>query len=175
MHSITHTLRAIIAVAFIAIAALGASAQKGESCFGLQTGFTSNNRSAIAGLFYQYGLSSHLRIAPEMGCVFRHHDKDAFTVDLNCHVPLAITSSNAQLYPLAGLNFSSWNHHHIHVEAGDDGYDDVSTRKNKLGVNVGAGFQLMASAALKLKVEAKYTITTHYSTFVLGVGIGYVF
>lgn len=170
--SFFRTLRGLLAAAFL-MAAFAVQAQKGESCFGVQTGYTSTNNSAIAGLFYQYGFSNHFRVAGEAGCVFRHENEDAFTVDLNFHVPMRITESNVQLYPLVGLNYSLWNHHH--PDKPDAGFDDVSTRHSRLGANIGAGFQLAASAALRLKIEAKYTLMSRYSTFVLGVGIGYVF
>lgn len=166
------TLRGLLAVALILIGTAGARAQKGESCFGIQTGYTSTNNSAIAGIFYQYGFSNHLRVAPEIGCVFRHHDKDAFTADLNFHVPLRVAEGSAELYPLAGLNFSSWTRHHIPTA---DDSDDSSARTSRFGLNIGAGFELKASPSLKLKIEAKYNLISRYSSFVLGVGIGYVF
>ena len=85
------SIRGLVAVAFLLIA-FCSQAQKGESCFGIQTGYTSTNNSAIAGLFYQYGFSNHFRVAGEAGCVFRHEDEDAFTLDLNFHFPMRITS-----------------------------------------------------------------------------------
>lgn len=148
-----------------------AHAQKGEKTFGVQTGYISKNESAIAGLFFQYGLTDHLRIAPEMGCVLRHKDLDAFTMDLNLHVPVLLNTETIQIYPLAGLNYSSWARHNIPTQDGDD----VSSRKSKFGANLGAGFQIMASPALKLKLEAKYTLISHYSSCVISAGIGYVF
>lgn len=33
---------------------LGAHAQRGEKVFGVQTGYTSTNNSALAGMFFQY-------------------------------------------------------------------------------------------------------------------------
>lgn len=160
----------IMALAAFAMPA-GVHAQRGEKCFGVSTGYTSTNESAIGSLFLQYGLTDNLRISPEVGCVFRHHDLDAFTLDLNLHFPLTISSSRLQLYPLAGLNFSSWTLHNLLM----DDTDDVSTRTSNLGANLGAGFQLFASSSLKLKIEAKYTLISHHSTFVCSVGIGYVF
>lgn len=149
-----------------------AAAQKGQPCFGVQTGYISTNNSAIAGLFFQYGFSDHFRLAPEVGCVFRHNNVDAFTVDLNTHYPITFRKSDAvQLYPLAGLNFSSWNRHHIDPES----TDDVTSRKLKWGLNLGAGFQLKATPALTLKFEAKYLLVSKYSSLVISAGIGYCF
>lgn len=155
----------------MAVAAITASAQKGESTFGIQTGYTSTNNSAIGGLFYQYGLSNTVRISPELGFVVRHQTYDAFTADLNVHFPLQLDLRNMELYPLTGLNFSSWTCHNNHLE----GIDDVSTRRNRLGLNFGAGWQLRASESIRVKIEAKYLLTSRFSTFTLGVGVGYVF
>ncbi|MCD8387786.1 MAG: porin family protein [Bacteroidales bacterium] len=158
--------------ALIAVLALPsrAAAQKGEAVFGVQTGYTSTNESAIAGLFFQYGLTENLRIAPELGCVFRHKDLDAFTADINVQFPLRLGTNQGELYPLAGLAVASWTHHHVIPDM-----DDVSTRSTKVGANVGAGFQFNASPTLKIKIEAKYTIVSKYSTFVAAVGLGYIF
>lgn len=167
------SLRRVIAMAIAAFALmlpLSAAAQKGEACFGVQTGYISTNNSALGGLFFQYGFSDHFRLSPEVGYVFRHQDLDAFTVDLNAHVPLMIKQSAAvQLYPLAGINFSSWNRHR-HQDT-----DDVTSRKVKWGLNLGAGFQFNASSSLKLKLEAKYLLTSKYSGLVVSAGIGYCF
>lgn len=144
-------------------------AQKGESVFGVQTGYTTTNESVVAGLFFQYSFSDALRIAPQAGCVFRHQDLDAFQADVNMHFPLRFIGPKAQLYPIAGVNFSSWVRHN---EVEDT---DATDRKSRLGGNVGLGFQLKASPTLKLKVEGVYTVIKQYSSFTATIGIGYVF
>jgi len=144
-------------------------AQKGESTFGLQAGYTSTNKSAVAGLFFQYSFSDALRIAPQAGCVFRNEGLDAFQADVNMHFPLCFTPSRAQLYPIAGMNFSSWTCHNA-VEN-----TEATDRKSRLGGNVGIGFQLKATPSLKLKIEGVYTVMKQYSTFAATIGIGYVF
>lgn len=153
---------------------LAANAQRGEKVFGVQTGYTSTNNSAIAGMFFQYSFSDHFRVSPEMGCVLRHENLDAFTADLNFHFPLSLRHNgdfSTQIYPLVGADLSSWTHHYaIPVED-----SDVSTRSTKFGVNLGGGFQFLPSSTLKLKIEAKYTLMQTYSTFVASIGIGYVF
>lgn len=161
----------IIAAFIIALLALPAKshAQRGESTFGVQAGYTSTNSSAVAGLFYQYNLSDRLRIAPQAGCVFRNEGLDAFQADVNLHFPFMFTPSRAQLYPIVGIDFSSWT---CHYEKDDD---DATDRRSRLGGNVGLGFQLKATSSLKLKVEGVYTLMKRYSTFAATVGIGYVF
>ncbi len=166
-------LIALIALALWLAMPFAANAQRGEKVFGVQTGYTSTNNSAIAGMFFQYSFSDHFRVSPEMGFVIRHEDLDAFTADINLHFPLSLNHSGdftTQIYPIVGADLSSWTHHHI---INND--DDVSTRATKFGLNLGGGFQFLPSSTLKLKIEAKYTLMQTYSTFVASVGIGYVF
>lgn len=163
--------KTLLALVVMGLASTTAFAQKGESAFGVQTGYTSTNNSAIGALFYQYGVSNTVRMSTEIGFVVRHEDYDAFTGDINVHFPLRLDQKSMELYPLAGLNFSSWTCHDNIFE----GIDDVTTRRNRFGLNLGAGWQLRASETLKLKIEAKYVLTSRFSTFTLGVGIGYVF
>lgn len=163
--------RLLVTVLAMLIASVAAYAQKGEATFGAQVGYTSTNNSGTAGLFFQYGLTDFLRIAPEVGCVFRHQDEDAFTVDANFHFPIRLGSNSTQFYPLVGVNYSSWTLHDM--EPGNT--DDVSTRSSKFGLNMGGGFQIKTSPTLKLKLEAKYLLMSHYSTFAISAGIGYCF
>lgn len=166
-------LRNIGAFAVFALATLiipqFASAQRGEAAFGVQTGYTSTNSSAVAGLFFQYNLTDGLRIAPQAGCVFRNQGLDAFQADVNLHFPLRFTPPKTQLYPIVGLDFSSWSRHNAVEDM------DATDRKSRLGGNAGLGFQLKATSSLKLKVEGIYTVMKQYSTFTATVGIGYVF
>lgn len=164
--------RLALALAFFAILlaySQSAMAQKGETAFGIQTGYTSTNGSAVAGLFFQYNLSDVVRIAPQAGCVFRRQNLDAFQADVNLHFPLRFTPPRTQLYPIVGLNFSSWTRHNIVEDT------DATSRKSRLGGNAGLGFQFKASSTLKLKVEGVYTAMKQYSTFSATVGIGYIF
>lgn len=146
-------------------------ARTDNATFGVNTGYTSKNSSAIAGLFFQYRLDDKLRIAPEMGCVFRHQNLDAFTADLNMHYIFNFDTDNIGIYPLAGLDYSAWSVHPFSL----DDIKDVTTRKSKFGVNLGAGFEYLATPSLKIKAEWKYTLTSSFSTTVVSAGIGYMF
>lgn len=160
-------------IGIIALAAcLPAFGQKvaGEKTFGPKVGYFSHNRSAIAGLTFTYAFSDHFRLAPEVGCVFRHHDQDAFVADLNAQFPFRFADNGAvALYPLAGLTFNSWGlHNHEHE-------NDVLSHVNRFGANLGAGFELNCSETLRLNIEAKYSLMKTYSSVVLTAGISYVF
>lgn len=157
----------------LAACAVGASAQvdRGEKMVGVKAGYVSHNESAVAGLMFRYAVSPWVRIVPEVGCVFRHHNEDAFVVDLNAQVPFSFGTKVVDLYPLAGIAFNSWSHH---VEM-PEGYDDVTNRFTRIGANLGAGFDFRCTSTLNVGIEAKYTFTKTYTSLYLTASISYVF
>ncbi len=184
MHISKRLITRLLAVVAIIIAcSLPANAQisKGEKSLGPKLGYVSRNKSAIAGLVFQYAFTEHFRIAPELAYIFRHNNYDASTVDLNLHFPFNFTGEKVAFYPLAGLNYSSWSHHFRKngLESSDifDGFEskDVTSRKGRFGLNVGAGFDMRCSETLKLSLEAKYIIIKGYTTAVICAGISYIF
>lgn len=175
-------LRPLLLTAFIfsMIAPCTFAAQKGEKTFGIRTGYVSRNRSADLGLFFQYTFSENFRLQPAADLVFRHDDRDAFLVDLNAQFPIGVNTETFCLYPLAGLNFSSWNRHSkIWVPAdealGSIMQQEINKRTNRFGVNVGAGFDLNISESLKINLEAEYTFIKSNSGVRILAGIGYIF
>lgn len=166
----------LLALTLISAPLTVSAAPKGEKTFGIRTGYVSRNKSADLGLYFQYSFSKYFRLQPAVDLVFRHEDRDAFTVDLNGQVPIDFSSDKFSLYPFAGLNFSSWNRHN--VVPGLDAQDfnqDRSSRSNYFGVNLGAGFDLKLSPTLKLTLEGGYTFVKSNSGVRILAGIGYVF
>lgn len=159
--------------AILVFCSLGASAQvaRGEKMLGLKTGYVTHNESAVAGLMFRYAVSPWVRIVPEVGCVFRHHDEDAFTVDLNAQVPFSFGTKKVDLYPLAGIAFNSWTQH---LELRDD-TNDVTTRINRFGANLGAGFDFRCTPTLNVGIEAKYTFIKAFTSLYVTASISYVF
>jgi opacity protein-like surface antigen len=149
-----------------------AAASNHEKTFGVKTGYVSRNQSALAGLFFQYSFTEHFRIAPEASIAFRNNNRDGILFDVNCHIPLA-QSGIAQIYPLAGLNYSSWSKHTTPVDkiAGKD----VTSRTSRFGLNLGGGMGLKLSSTLTVKVEAGYTLLKSNNAFRATIGIGYNF
>lgn len=157
--------------AICACASAMAELRPGEKSFGPKVGYVSENESAVAGLVFQYNLDSHVRIVPEIGCAFRHNERDAFLLDINVHTPFAIsTGDNVNLYPLAGLSLNSWAWHY---SDGDD--DDVTTHTTRFGLNLGAGFEYRCNASMKITLEAKYTLIKKYSATYITAGLSYIF
>lgn len=172
MRSIKNTIiRLVMAAAITIVSGTAANAQivKGEMEAGGKLGYVSENKSASITAFYHYTFSSHFRLSPEIGYTFRNNDKEAFTFDVNAHVPFSFTGEKVSFYPLAGLNFSSWTTHFSSPEFGS-----ASKHRSRFGVNLGAGFELSCSSRIKLLIEAKYCLIKSYSSAQIAAGVSYV-
>ena len=163
---------ALLLILLCVPAATGAN-RKGDTSLGPKVGYISKNKSALAGLVFQYSFSDHLRISPEVSCDFRHNDLDAFIMDVNVHAPFNFTGDKVDLYPLAGLTFNSWGKHWTEVTERNS--DDVTNHVNRWGLNLGAGMDLRCNQTLKFTLEARYSLVKSFSNFQLAVGIAYVF
>lgn len=152
-----------------------ASAGNGETVFGVRTGYVSRNESVDAGLFFRYSFSDHFRLQPSADLVFRNNDRDAFAINLDCQFPFNFSSSRFDLYPFAGLNYSSWSLHNTKSVGDTDFGSDESVRANRFGVNMGAGFGMRVSSTLQVNFQAGYTLVKGNSGVSLLAGLGYVF
>lgn len=163
-----------IVVALIPVLALAMAqpaavqAQSSRSTLGIYGGYVSNNKGAEAGVFFNYHFTNHFRIGSDVGIVFRNNDRSGMLVDINAHVPFSI--GRFEVYPLAGVNYSSWNLHFIDGE-GVDGKE----RYNRFGMNAGAGAAMMVSSTLRLGIEGCYTWVKHNDTGRVRLSIGYLF
>lgn len=166
------SIAAAIAAVAVTFGSLTASAvEKGEKSVGVRAGYTTSNHSGVGGLYFTYAFSSRFRLAPDMDYSFRHNGSDAFSINLNAHVPVTDPLARFTFYPLAGINYTSWNLHDI--STGD--YDDVSTRTDRLGINIGAGASYAVTPTLRLGFESKFRWLRNYNSGVFTMSIGYVF
>lgn len=166
------TLFAILPLLMSSAPAAKAQCVRGQKSFGVDAGYVSRNKSVVAGIQFQYGFSSHFRVAPGARCIFRNNDRDAIQLDLDTHYPFNFTGNRAAFYPIIGLNYSWWNSHNRTEDAPDE---DVSTRKRNFGLNAGAGFEFTASPTLKIHIEARYSMVKSNSSAQLTAGIAYIF
>lgn len=164
-------LRAIVLFLLIAVSAAGALAQneRGKKSFGLKVGYITENKSATGGLVLHYCFARHVRIAPQIGVVFRNHNEDALTVDADMQFPFDFAGGRADVYPLAGLAFNSWT---LRSAANDK---DVNTHYNRLGLNLGAGVSFLCTPSLKVRLEGRYTFVKDFSNTQISAGIAYIF
>lgn len=162
---------AAMLILFFTCGSASAQSVRGEKSFGPRAGYVSRNNSAFAGLEFEYSFSEHLRLAPSADIIFRNEKKDGLAVNLDVHFPFAFAGGRAGVYPLAGVNYTSWG---LHSDGADNG-KDVTSHANRFGANAGCGIELRCSPTLKLSVEARYSLMKRYSTAFAGVGIAYVF
>lgn len=172
MRSVKNTIiRMVMAAAMVIVSGTAVSGQvvKGEMEAGGKFGYVSENKSASFTAFYHYSFSPHFRLSPEIGYTFRNNDKEAFTFDVNAHIPFRFTGEKVAFYPLAGLNFSSWTTHFDHPE-----YGSSSKHRSRFGVNLGAGFELRCSSRIKVLLEAKYCLIKSHSSAQIAAGVSYI-
>lgn len=148
-----------------------AQTARGEKAFGPRLGYVSRNESVIAGLGFQYSFSKHVRLAPSVDIIFRHHDKDGFGANADVQFPFGFAASRAAFYPLVGFNFTSWGLHDVDAPGGKD----VTTHSTSAGLNAGAGVEYRCKGSLKLSLEARYTLLRHYPTAAVYASIAFVF
>lgn len=153
-----------------------AMAERGNKSVGLHAGFTTTHDAPVAGLYFQYRFTGHFRLSPSIDYSFRHNHTDAYALNINADFPFALgNDSPFNIYPLAGVNFTSWNVHYPSARQGEELTDDSSTRTNRVGLNVGAGVEYFATPTLKFALEGKYAYIKHFDGGFVTLSIGYVF
>lgn len=167
---VLRTFALILALICSAAVPMQAQTHRGEKSLGIKGGYISQNASALAGLVFEYSFSRHVRIAPQIGVVFRNHDRDALTLDVDVHFPITLGGPRANFYPIVGLAFNSWTKHYEEVDS-----KDITTHSNNLGANAGMGFDIRCTDSLKLSLEGRYTLLQHYSNVQVVASIAYVF
>lgn len=138
-----------------------ASARCGEKTLGFAGGYASRNDAGYADLYFQYSFTNHIRIAPEIGYVFRNKHMSAFEASVDMHFPARL-AKGINVYPLAGLTINNWNY---------------PMRKNETrgGFDVGGGIDFYFTPTLKLNLQGKYSIMNDTSGAFINLGVGYVF
>ena len=164
----------LIAVGALALAGLSgigstASAKGNEMTLGLAGGVATHNSGGYADIYFQYTIAPHVRIAPEVGYIFRnghhdcrHHDcNSGFEFSVDMHFPFRL-AKGFNIYPLTGVTLNSWDREHT----------DNLTR---VGADFGAGFDIYLTSTFKLSLQGKYSLMDDCSGGFFNVGFGYVF
>lgn len=144
-----------------AIACFPAAAQKGEKTLGVAGGVATHNSGGYVDLYFQYTFAPHLRIAPEVGYIFRNDDESGFEFSTDLHFPFRL-AKGFNIYPLVGFTLNNWNPEH------HDSY-------TRVGADFGAGFDVYLTSNLKLSLQGKYSLMDDCSGGFFNLGFGYVF
>lgn len=144
----------------------------GEKTLGIEAGYNSSNREPLAGVQFSFRFNRLLRLAPDINYVFRRDGRDALRFDLNMHFLFPVAKGHANIFPYAGLNYSSWN---LHPVAVGEITNDVSTRISNIGLNLGAGIDVNLTGSMILSLSAGYTFIKHGKGADIVAGIHYRF
>lgn len=148
-------------VACVMASAAPACAQKGEKTLGIAGGFASYNTGGFAEVYFQYSFTDHVRIAPEVGYIFRNEGKSGFAGSIDMHFPFRV-ARGFKLYPLAGITFNNW------------GYKNGDSA-SRGGLDFGGGLDLYFTSQLKMTVQGKYSFMKDTGGAFASIGLGYVF
>lgn len=151
---------------------------RGEKTLGVRGGYNTSNKSPVAGVQFSFRFNRLLRLSPAAEYVFRNDGRDALMVDLNMEFVFPLAKGRCDIYPLAGINFSSWNYHDLIGSQSPQGLattDDTSSRATRVGLNVGAGFGVNISGSLRLSASGAYNFMKDFHGANIYLGIHYRF
>lgn len=178
----TKRLFMLFAVIAISIAANTVKAQisRGQKTMGVKAGYITFNHSASAGIEFEYAFSPHFVLAPNIDFVFRNDGVDGVLFNIDYHGPWALDSRNRWFfYHILGVNYVSWSTHPQHAgdesKMPDNGYDDVTTRFNRVGLDFGAGIECFITSTLRLSLQGKFNWVKEHDSGIFNIGISYVF
>lgn len=162
-HDIKYT---IIVAFFIALTTPKLYAQFERTIgFGTHIGYETETATLGIGGHLHYYHTNNLRFAPSYTYFFKKKDSHAWSIDADAHYifPVSITAS---LYPIAGLHYSNWN---LDPEVYKEEH------RQRLGANLGLGFQHDIAYRVRASFELKYQLVKDYSQVYLTAGFGFWF
>ncbi|MDY7394743.1 porin family protein [Aureibaculum sp. 2210JD6-5] len=116
-------------------------------------------------------IMDNISISPSISYFFGSklygYERNLFAVDANGHYKIEIMMDELDVYPLAGLNYSSYNTGDYRLND-----DEFKVKGNSLGLNIGGGGRWKFTDQLSVFAELKYVIS-NYSQVVFAGGILY--
>lgn len=152
---------AVATAMFIALVIGSASARAQEKTLGFAGGVATYNSGGYIDLYFQCDVAPHIRLAPEIGYIFRNEGKTGFEFSFDLQFPFRL-ARGFNVYPLTGFTLNSWTPRH----------GDTYTR---VGADFGAGFDIYLTSQLKLSLQGKYSVMNDCSGGFFNMGIGYMF
>ncbi|WP_294081552.1 outer membrane beta-barrel protein [Proteiniphilum sp. UBA5384] len=143
-----------------------------EGTFGLgvHAGYGAEINNLGGGIHLHFYRTNNFRFAPSFTYFLENKKENMWMTDLDAHYILPVSYS-ASLYPIAGLHYSHWKY--------DTSKRDVQTEenwtKNRLGANLGLGFQHDIGYRIRANFELKYQFIKDFSQVFFSAGIGFWF
>ncbi len=94
--------------------------------------------------------------------------RNLFSVDVNGQYLIDIMLDELKVYPLAGLNYSSYNTGDFYINDEADGIIGRADKGNSLGLNVGAGGRWYFADQISVFAELKYTVSDRSQVVLVG-------
>ncbi|MDE6371717.1 MAG: hypothetical protein K2K92_09555 [Duncaniella sp.] len=149
---------------------------KGQKSMGVRTGYVTLNKTAMAGIEFQYAFSRHFVLAPSVDYIFRNENLDGLLINLDYHGPWQLDKSGRwNFYHILGINYASWGSHTLGDISESNRSDDVTTRFNRVGLDFGAGIAYFIKPTLRVSFQGKFNWVKAHNTGLFNVGISYVF
>ena len=155
----------------VALITLGASAQKGEQNIGAHVLYGTDTSNIGLGVKYQNNITDVIRIEAVGDYYLKTDGFSMFDVNVNGHYLFPL-SDKVTVYPLVGINYTSWKQEALMDNDDDDADGDWTIKKSSIGLNIGGGVQYKLTDKIRIGAELKYqTIGGARSTPVIGAGV----
>ena len=161
----------------VVLVSVGALAQKGEQAVGAHVLYGTDAQDIGCGAKDQYNVTDNIRLEAVGDYYLKTDGFSMFDVNVNGHY-LFNLSDKVTVYPLVGINYTSWKQENIiefdNEEIEDYPYDmDVSNelKDSSIGFNIGGGIQYKLSDRIRIGAELKYQTVSGANTAIIGAGI----
>ena len=156
----------------VALITLGASAQKGEQNIGAHVLYGTDASNIGLGVKYQNNITDAIRLEAVGDYYLKTDGFSMFDVNVNGHYLFPL-SDKVTVYPLVGINYTSWKQEAL-IDNDDDDDEDWSFKKSGIGINIGGGIQYKLTDKIRIGAELKYqTISGSLNTVVIGAGVAF--
>lgn len=141
---------------------------EGTVGLGAHAGYAKEINSLGGGVHLHYYYTNNLRFAPSYTYYIPIKGRNMWEIDTDAHYLFPL-NWEFSLYPIGGLHFSKWKYE---PKRSSD-FEDLSWSKNRLGLNVGLGFQYDFRYKARTNLEIKYQSIKDYSQLSIMFGVGF--
>ena len=143
---------------------------EGTLGLGVHAGYGAEVNNLGGGIHIHFYRTNNIRFAPSFTYFLEDKGENMWMTDLDAHYILPVSYS-ASLYPIAGLHYSQWKYD----ASKGNGDSEKDWTKNRLGANLGLGFQHDIAYRVRANFELKYQFIKDYSQVFFSAGIGFWF
>lgn len=159
----------LITLLFLVIGLSKSFAQyEGTLGLGVHTGYAKEINSLGGGFHAHYYYTNNLRFAPSYTHYIPTKSREMWEIDADAHYLLPL-NWEFSFYPIGGLHFSKWK---FNAENNRE-FEQFDWKKNRIGLNLGVGFQYDFRYKTRANLEIKYQSIKDFSQLSLMIGVGF--